>query len=58
MILPEPIEKILNQSMNELPYFILLYKPLNEIPSTQEIMLSGILVYSQLIVCICNTGVL
>lgn len=33
MILPELIKKILNQSISELPYLILLYKPVNEIPS-------------------------
>lgn len=41
-ILPELIKKILNQSISELPYFILLYKSLNKILSTQEIHLSGI----------------
>lgn len=58
MILPELIKKIFNQSISKLPYFILLYKPLNEIPSTHEIKLSGILVYSWLTVGICNTPVL
>lgn len=57
-ILPELIKKILNQSISELPYSILLYKPLNEIPSAQGIKLSGTLVYSGLTVCIRNTGVL